>query len=40
MEKKWFGEEVIVPDGKGGRKLVKVTDLTPQFVLLCTCFFI
>lgn len=36
----WFGEEVIVPDKDGGRKKIKVTELTPQFVVLCTMFFI
>ena len=35
----WFGEEVIVPDKDGGRKKIKVTELT-RGLLSSAMFFI
>ena len=32
--------QTVVPDGNGGRKLVDPTELNPQFILLCSIFFI
>ena len=39
-DKKGFLPDTVVPDGKGGRKMVDPRELTPQFILLFTVFFI